>query len=123
MHNIFNHLLAGLCLGDLLFLLCNLLVVPIALGRDGYPFNLIHPIAECGCHISLSVCIFLTVSITVERFQVTVSDRLIAQGSISVGGSMDNANPYKLRTLQFCRPCVSPTATTSEQESLVCLAC
>ena len=73
MHNIFNHLLAGLCLGDLIFLLCNLLVVPIAFGRDDYIFNLINPIAECGCHLSLAVSIFLTVSITVERFQVKTS--------------------------------------------------
>ena len=71
MQNIFNHLLVGLCLGDLLFLVCNLLVVPIALGRDDPVLDLLHLLAECGCHISLTVSIFLTISITVERFQVT----------------------------------------------------
>ena len=71
MHNIFNHLLVGLCLGDLLFLVCNLLVVPIALGRDDPVLDLLHLLAECGCHISLTISIFLTISITVERFQVT----------------------------------------------------
>ena len=73
MHNIFNHLLTGLCLSDLIFLLCNLLVVPIALGRNDLILLMINPIAECGCHISLAVSIFLTVSITIERFQVVNS--------------------------------------------------
>ena len=72
MHSIFNHLLAGLCIGDFLFLLCNLLVVPIAFGRENNVINLLYLVAECGCHISLSVSIFLTVSITIERFQVIV---------------------------------------------------
>ena len=77
MHNIFNHLLAGLCIADLIFLLCNLLVVPIALGRDDHVFTVIHPIAECGCHISLAVSIFLTVSITIERFQVIILIKIV----------------------------------------------
>ena len=70
MQNIFNHLLAGLCAGDLFFLLCNLLVVPIAFGREDSVFDLLYLVAECGSHVSLSVTIFLTVSITIERFQV-----------------------------------------------------
>ena len=48
MHNIFNHLLASLCIGDLLFLLCNLLLVPIALGVDNAATKVIYPVAECG---------------------------------------------------------------------------
>ena len=48
MHNIFNHLLASLCIGDLLFLLCNLLLVPIAFGVDNAVTKVIYPIAECG---------------------------------------------------------------------------
>ena len=71
MHNIFNHLLAGLCIADLIFLLSNLLVIPIALGRNEHILTVIYPIAECLCHISLAVSIFLTVSISLERFQVT----------------------------------------------------
>ena len=48
MHNIFNHLLASLCIGDLLFLICNLLLVPIALGVDNIVTKFLYPIAECG---------------------------------------------------------------------------
>ena len=69
MHNVFHHLLAGLCVGDLLFLLrynifcdkkylivkkyfeklrSNLLLVPIALGADNSVTKIIYPIAECG---------------------------------------------------------------------------
>ena len=48
MHNIFNHLLASLCIGDLLFLICNLLLVPIALGVDNVVTKFLYPIAECG---------------------------------------------------------------------------
>ena len=70
MHNIFNHLLAGLCIADLVFLLSNLLVLPIALGRQDKIFEFIHPIAESLCHLSLGVSIFLTVGISLERFQV-----------------------------------------------------
>ena len=48
MHNIFNHLLASLCIGDLLFLICNLLLVPIALGVDNIVTKFLYPVAECG---------------------------------------------------------------------------
>ena len=78
MRSIFNHLLAGLCVGDLLFLLCNLLVVPIAFERTNSVLNLLYLVAECGCHISLSVSIFLTISITIERFQVLLFSIIIA---------------------------------------------
>ena len=77
MHSIFNHLLAGLCIGDLLFLLCNLLVVPIAFGQENSVLNLLYLVAECGSHISLSVSIFLTVSITIERFKVIIFNIIV----------------------------------------------
>ena len=78
MRSVFHHLLAGLCIGDLLFLLCNLLVVPIAFGVENAILDLLYLVAECCCHISLSVSIFLTVSISVERFQVIVFLIIIA---------------------------------------------
>ena len=48
MHNIFNHLLASLCVADLLFILFNLLLVPIALGLDNAFTKFIFTSAECG---------------------------------------------------------------------------
>ena len=48
MHNIFNHLLACLCVGDILFLLCNLALVPIAFGVENDFTKWIYPVAECG---------------------------------------------------------------------------
>ena len=48
MHNIFNHLLTSLCIGDLLFLFFNLLLVPIALGVDNGFTKWLYPIAESG---------------------------------------------------------------------------
>ena len=78
MSSVFHHLLVGLCIGDLIFLLCNLLVTPIAFGVENSILNLLYIVAECGCHISLSVSIFLTVSITIERFQVLIFSIIIA---------------------------------------------
>ena len=48
MHNIFNHLLASLCVADLLFILFNLLLVPIAFGLDNAFTKFIFTFAECG---------------------------------------------------------------------------
>ena len=48
MHNIFNHLLASLCVADLLFILFNLLLVPIALGLDNAFTKFMFTSAECG---------------------------------------------------------------------------
>ena len=72
MKNFFHHLLACLCLADLCFLICNILVSPLAFGILHPPLTFLHPIAECGCHIMLSISIFLTVSITIERYQVFI---------------------------------------------------
>ena len=69
MSSIFNHLLASLCVADLVFLLSNLLVAPIAFGFI-HNYDIIYPIAECFSHISLAAGIFLTISISLERYQV-----------------------------------------------------
>ena len=72
MKNFFHHLLACLCLADLCFLICNILVSPLAFGILHPLIIFLHPIAECGSHIMLSISIFLTVSITIERYQVFI---------------------------------------------------
>ena len=72
MKHFFHHLLACLCLADLCFLICNILVSPLAFGILHPLIICLHPIAECGSHIMLSISIFLTVSITIERYQVFI---------------------------------------------------
>ena len=72
MKHFFHHLLAWLCLADLCFLICNILVSPLAFGILHPLIICLHPIAECGSHIMLSISIFLTVSITIERYQVFI---------------------------------------------------
>ena len=41
----------------------------MALGVAGYPV-LVYHIAECCCHLGLAASVFLTIAITIERYQV-----------------------------------------------------
>ena len=41
----------------------------MALGVAGYPV-LVYHIAECCCHLGLAASVFLTIAITLERYQV-----------------------------------------------------
>ena len=41
----------------------------MALGAVGYPV-LVYHIAECCCHLGLAASVFLTIAITLERYQV-----------------------------------------------------
>ena len=85
MHNVFNLLLASLCVADSMFLLCNIAIAPVAFGRmdlltpgDGdiltmlvmLSFAVLYTSLECGVYVSLASSIFITVSLTFERFQV-----------------------------------------------------
>ena len=70
MSSMFNKLLLSLCLADLVFLLSSLAMSPIALQYYNlYPLQAYH-VAECLCHLSLAVSVFLTASISIERHQV-----------------------------------------------------
>ena len=42
----------------------------VALGVAGYPV-LVYHIAECCCHLGLAASVFLTIAITLERYQVS----------------------------------------------------
>ena len=72
MENFFHHLLACLCIADIGFLICNLLVAPLAFGIHTPVITFMFPIAECGSHLMLSISVFLTVCITIERYQVVI---------------------------------------------------
>ena len=41
----------------------------VALGMPGFPLWLYH-LAECFCHLGLAASVFLTIAITIERYQV-----------------------------------------------------
>ena len=86
MHNVFNLLLASLCVADSMFLLCNIAIAPVAFGRMDLLtpgdreivmilvmmfFAVLYTSLECGVYVSLASSIFITVSLTFERFQVT----------------------------------------------------
>ena len=70
MASVFNHLLVCLCLADLVFLLSNLLMSPVAMGQYTGIFMDVYRVSECVSHVSLATSIFLTVSISIERYQV-----------------------------------------------------
>ncbi|XP_023330165.1 FMRFamide receptor [Eurytemora carolleeae] len=67
MINVFHHLLAFLCLADLLFILTNLAMAPSAFNSK--LFRSMSAYSECGCHFALAASVFITVSITIERYQ------------------------------------------------------
>ena len=70
MVSVFNHLLACLCLADMAFLASNLMMSPVALGHYTGIFMQAYHVSECICHVSLATSIFITVSISIERYQV-----------------------------------------------------
>ena len=70
MSSVFNHLLICLCLADVVFLLSNLLMSPIAMGQYTTIFIQLFHVSECISHVSLATSIFITVSISIERYQV-----------------------------------------------------
>ncbi|XP_023346074.1 FMRFamide receptor isoform X2 [Eurytemora carolleeae] len=72
MSSMFNNLLACLCGADILFLVTNVLLAPVNLGLayiDTGVYGYLFPWVESCSHFSLSLSIFLIVSITVERYQ------------------------------------------------------
>jgi hypothetical protein len=68
MTSVFNHLLLSLCLSDLVFLLSNLSMSPVMMHYFLYPAHLYHA-SECLCHVALATSIFLTTSLSIERYQ------------------------------------------------------
>jgi hypothetical protein len=57
---------------------------PVALGYgENFPLILYHT-AECLCHLGLAASVFITVAITIERYQV-LGSALVHYGVCSVG--------------------------------------
>ena len=70
MKNIFNHLLAVLCMADLLFILSNLVLAPSSLGEEMN--GIVFRTAQCVGQVSLTFSIFMTLALTIDRYQVTI---------------------------------------------------
>ena len=68
MRNIFNYLLAVLCLADLTFILSNLILAPASLGSKMN--EIVFKTAQCFCQVSLTFSIFMTLALTIDRYQV-----------------------------------------------------
>ena len=52
----------------------------VALGMPGFPLWLYH-LAECFCHLGLAASVFLTIAITIERYQVRMMMMMIGRCS------------------------------------------
>ena len=53
----------------------------VALGMPGFPLWLYH-LAECFCHLGLAASVFLTIAITIERYQVRIMMMVVLFGTI-----------------------------------------
>ena len=85
MVSVFNNILMFLCLSDLVFLLSNLAMSPVAMEfHDLYPSELYHA-SECVCHVALAASIFLTASLSIERHQAVCVPHSYQSRMVSTG--------------------------------------
>ncbi|XP_023333939.1 FMRFamide receptor, partial [Eurytemora carolleeae] len=75
MRNVFTLLLSSLCVADLIFLVSNLVLAPSSLGYKPALLTSLAAFSEAGSHLGLALSIFLTVAVTLERYQ-SISDPL-----------------------------------------------
>ena len=73
MWNIFNHMLVTLCIVDLLVILSNLVLALKNMNPTSNLFPQWLPYTDCLCHISTTASVFMTLSLTVERFYAVCS--------------------------------------------------
>ena len=86
MRNIFNYLLVALCMVDLMVILTNL----VTAGKTFLPQSVLllrlAPWTDAICHIAVSASVFITIAITMERYQAvcfpyTYQIRLVKKGN------------------------------------------
>ena len=73
MRNIFNHLLAFLCLVDLVVIMTNLVFSLSTLQPEHTVLTSLLPWSDGLCHIAVTCSVFLTLAITGERYQAVYS--------------------------------------------------
>ena len=72
MWNVFNHILTVLCLVDLVVIFSNLSIALRTLNPTLISHTTVHW-SDCICHIAVSCSVFLTISITIERYLAVFS--------------------------------------------------
>ena len=85
MRNVFNHLLATLCMADMMVILTNLVFSVNTLYPNNPLLSTLVPVSDGLCHISVTASVFLTIAITVERYYAvcspfTYQTRLVERG-------------------------------------------
>ena len=73
MRNVFNHLLATLCMADMMVILTNLVFSINTLCPNNPFLSTLVPVSDGLCHIAVTASVFLTIAITVERFYAVCS--------------------------------------------------
>jgi hypothetical protein len=73
MWNVFNHMLATLCMVDMLVILTNLVFSINTLYPSNPLLSSLVPVSDGLCHIAVTASVFLTIAITVERFYAVCS--------------------------------------------------
>ena len=68
MRNIFNTLLVLLCMADILVILTIFMLSARSLFNQHDLLDILFPLSEGLCHVAISASIFMTVTITVERY-------------------------------------------------------
>ena len=68
MRNVFNHLLATLCMTDILVILTNLVFSINTLHPNHALFSRLLPWSDGVCHIAVTASVFLTMALTVECY-------------------------------------------------------
>ena len=68
MKNVFNHMMMALCIVDLFVIITNISVAAMALNPKSQVFLKIQPWSDAICHVAFSASVFLTISLTIERY-------------------------------------------------------
>ena len=73
MRNMFNDLMMILCLADMMVILSNLILSAQTLFPQNEIISIIYPLSDGLCHVAISVSVFMTITITFERFSAISS--------------------------------------------------
>ena len=73
MRNVFNHLLATLCMADMMVILTNLVFSVNTLYPNNPFLSTLVPVSDGLCHIAVTVRVFFTITITAERYYAVCS--------------------------------------------------
>ena len=73
MRNVFNHLLATLCIADMLVIMTNMMFTVNTLHPNHPNISLLVPWSDGLGHIAVTMSVFLTIALTAERYYAVCS--------------------------------------------------